>query len=93
VSSVVITGAPTDEVEVTLDPAKVAANGLTTGQIAAAVQQATLVQSIGSVRKGSTVIPLQVSGSLTSLDQIGQIFVSPAASPGAPPSLRSRSTR
>jgi hydrophobic/amphiphilic exporter-1 (mainly G- bacteria), HAE1 family len=84
VSSVVITGAPTDEVEVTLDPAKLAANGLSAGQVAAALQQATLVQSIGSLREGNTVIPLQVSGSLTSLDQIGRIFVSPGGIPGRP---------
>ena len=84
VSSVVITGAPTDEVDVTLDPAKLAAHGLTAGQVAAALQQATLVQSIGSLKEVNTVIPLQVSGSLTSLDQIGKIFVSPAGVPGRP---------
>ena len=84
VSSVVITGAPTDEVDVTLDPAKLAAHGLSAGQVASALQQATLVQSIGSLREGNTVIPLQVSGSLTSLDQIGKIFVSPVNIPGRP---------
>ena len=72
VSSVVITGAPTDEVDVILDPAKLAANGLSPGQVAQALQQATLVQSIGSLREGNNVIPLQVSGALTSLDQIGR---------------------
>ena len=84
VSSVVITGAPTDEVDVILDPIKLATHGLSPGQVAAALQQATLVQSIGSLREGNTVIPLQVSGSLTSLDQIGQISVSPGAIPGRP---------
>jgi HAE1 family hydrophobic/amphiphilic exporter-1 len=84
VSSVVITGAPTDEVDVVLNPAKLAAQGLSAGQVAAALQQAALVQSIGSLREGNTVIPLQVSGSLTSLDQIGKIFVSPANIPGRP---------
>ena len=84
VSSVVITGAPTDEVDVTLDPAKLAAGGLAAGQVASALQQASLVQSIGALRDGNTVIPLQVSGSLTSVDQIGKIFVSPAAVPGRP---------
>src|SRR5258706_422048 len=69
VSSVVITGAPTDEVDVVLNPAKLAAQGLSAGQVAAALQQAALVQSIGSLREGNTVIPLQVSGSLTSQDQ------------------------
>jgi HAE1 family hydrophobic/amphiphilic exporter-1 len=84
VSSVVITGAPTDEVDVILNPAKLAAQGLSAGQVAAALQQAALVQSIGSLREGNTVIPLQVSGSLTSLDQIGKIFITPASIPGRP---------
>jgi HAE1 family hydrophobic/amphiphilic exporter-1 len=47
VSSVVITGAPTDEVDVTLDSAKLAAHGLSAAQVSAALQQATVVQSIG----------------------------------------------
>ena len=34
VSSVVISGAPTDEVDVTLDPAKLASHGVTTAQVA-----------------------------------------------------------
>src|SRR3982075_2735 len=84
VSSVVITGAPTDEVDVTLDPVKLAAHGLSSGQVAAALQQAALVQSIGSLREGNTVIPPQVAGSLTSLDQIGKVFVSPGGAPGRP---------
>jgi HAE1 family hydrophobic/amphiphilic exporter-1 len=84
VSSVVITGAPTDEVDVTLDPAKLAAAGVTTAQVAAALQQATAVQSIGSLKQGSTTIPLQVSGALTSVDQIAKVTVTPAAAPGGP---------
>src|SRR5437870_2421203 len=80
VSSVVITGAPTDEVDVTLDPAKLAANRVTVSQVAAALQQASIVASIGSLKQGSATIPLQVSGSLTSIDQIGKITVIPPAS-------------
>ncbi|MGH7764840.1 MAG: efflux RND transporter permease subunit [Candidatus Dormibacteraceae bacterium] len=82
VSSVVISGAPTDEVDVTLDPAKLAAHGIGLGQVAQALQAASAVQSIGSLKQGDTTIPLQVSGSLTSLDQIGKITVTPAAVPG-----------
>jgi HAE1 family hydrophobic/amphiphilic exporter-1 len=84
VSSVVLTGAPTDEVDVILDPAKLATYGVTSGQVAAALQQATIVQSVGSLKDGSATIPLQVSGSLTSLDQIAKVTVTPAASPVAP---------
>src|SRR5437660_9249061 len=81
VSSVVITGAPTDEVDVTLDPARLAAHGLSAAQVSAALQQATVVQSIGSLRQGSATIPLQVSGSLSSLDQISNLTVTLAGSP------------
>jgi HAE1 family hydrophobic/amphiphilic exporter-1 len=81
VQSVVITGAPTDEVDVTLDPLKLAAHGVTVGQVAAALQQASIVQSVGSLKQGSASIPLQVSGSLTSLDQIGKITVNPTGAP------------
>jgi hydrophobic/amphiphilic exporter-1 (mainly G- bacteria), HAE1 family len=84
VTSVVITGAPTDEVDVTLDPAKLTAHGVTIGQVAAALQQATVVESLGSVQAGSATIPLQISDSLTSLDQISSVMVNPAA--GAPTS-------
>jgi hydrophobic/amphiphilic exporter-1 (mainly G- bacteria), HAE1 family len=80
VSSVLITGAPTDEVDVTLDPVKLAAHGVAVGQVASALQQASLVQSVGSIKQGSATIPLQVSGSLTSLEQIGNITVVPASS-------------
>jgi HAE1 family hydrophobic/amphiphilic exporter-1 len=87
VSSAVLTGAPTDEVDVTLDPLKLAAYGITVSQVASALQQASAVLSVGSLKQGSATIPLQVTGSLTSLDQIGKITVTPgfgAATGGRP---------
>ena len=78
VSSVVITGAPTDELDVVLDPKKLAAYGVTVTQVASAIQQTGIVQSIGSLKQGSATIPLQIAGSLTSADQIGKITVTPA---------------
>jgi len=81
VSSVVMTGAPTDEVDVTVDPLKLAAHGVTVSQVAAALQQASVVQSIGSIKDGSTTVPLQVSGALTSLEQIRAVTVTPPANP------------
>ena len=75
VSSVSLSGAPTQEVQVVLDPAKLAAHGLTTSAVATALQQATLVQSVGSVKEGAATIPIQISGSLTSLDQIQGVLV------------------
>ncbi len=78
VSSLVITGAPTDEVDVTLDPIKLAAHRVSLAQVASALQQATVVQSVGSLRQGTGTIPLQVTGYLTSLEQISNIVVIPA---------------
>ena len=98
VSSVVLTGAPTDEVDVTVDPIKMAAHGLTVTQVAAALQQASIVQSVGSLKQGSATIPLQVSGSLTSLDQIGKVTVTPplgtqsGGKPAAPVSINQLGT-
>jgi HAE1 family hydrophobic/amphiphilic exporter-1 len=80
VSSVVITGAPTDEVDVTLDPVALAAHGLTPAQVASALQQASIVQSVGSLKNGSATIPLQVSGYLTSLAQISNLTIATATS-------------
>jgi len=88
VSSVVITGAPTDEVDVTLDPVKLVSYRLTPLQVSSALQQATVVQSVGSLKNGSSTIPLQVTGSLTSLDQISNVTVAVIAAPpgsAAPP--------
>ncbi len=82
VSSVLITGAPTDEVDVTLDPLKLAAAGVSPAQVASALQQASVVQSVGSLRNGTATIPLQVTGSLTSLEQIAGVPV-PAGSRGS----------
>jgi hydrophobic/amphiphilic exporter-1 (mainly G- bacteria), HAE1 family len=81
VSTVNLTGAPTQEVDVTLDPAKLAAHGLSVGQVSAALAQATTVQSVGALRDNGTVVPLQIAGSLTSLDQIGNLLVSAAGVP------------
>jgi len=79
VSTVNLTGAPTQEVDVTLDPAKLAAHGLSIAQVSAALAQATTVQSVGALKDNGTVVPLQISGALTSVDQIGNVLVSPAA--------------
>ena len=89
VSSVVITGAPTDEVDVTLDPAKLLAHGVSTGQVASVLQQASIVQSVGSLKQGSATIPLQVTGFITSLDQISNIVVVPASAASSPATTKS----
>jgi hydrophobic/amphiphilic exporter-1 (mainly G- bacteria), HAE1 family len=81
VSTVNLTGAPTQEVDVTLDPAKLANHGISVGQVSAALAQATTVQSVGALRDNGTVVPLQIAGALTGLDQIGNLPVSAAGVP------------
>ena len=82
IASVSISGAPTEEVQVVLDPLKLATHGVGIAQVAAALQAASAVESIGALKQGDATIPLQVAGSLTSLDQIGAIVVNPTALPG-----------
>ncbi|MEA2634222.1 MAG: hypothetical protein QOH92_989 [Chloroflexota bacterium] len=81
VSTVNLTGAPTQEVDVTLDPAKLAARAISVGQVSAALAQAATVQSVGALRDNGTVVPLQIAGALTSVDQIGSVLVSAAGVP------------
>ncbi|MBO0743547.1 MAG: efflux RND transporter permease subunit, partial [Candidatus Dormibacteraeota bacterium] len=78
VSTVQVAGAPTQQMLVTVDPARLAAHGVTEQAVVAAIQQASLVQSVGSINDNGTSIPVQVSGSLTSVQQIEAIPVSPA---------------
>jgi hydrophobic/amphiphilic exporter-1 (mainly G- bacteria), HAE1 family len=80
VSNLTVTGAPTKEVHVTVDPAKLAAHGIGISQVAVALQQAAAVQSVGTVKEDGRTIPVQIAGSLTSLDQIGAVTVTPGAS-------------
>jgi hydrophobic/amphiphilic exporter-1 (mainly G- bacteria), HAE1 family len=83
VTSVTLDGAPLEEVQVTLDPAQLAAHGMTMSQVVSALQQAALVQSVGTVQDGGATVPIQVSKSLTSLDQISNLQVSPSSGAAA----------
>lgn len=63
-------------------PVKLAARGVSAAQVASALQQATVVQSVGSLKQGTASIPLQVAGPLTSLDHIASIVEDPPSDPG-----------
>jgi HAE1 family hydrophobic/amphiphilic exporter-1 len=82
VSAANVTGAPTQEIEVVLDPARLAARGLSSAQVVSAIQQAAATQSVGAVSASGTVIPVQVSGSITEASQVASITVSPTAGAG-----------
>ena len=62
VSAVQVAGAPTEQVLVTVDQASLAQHGLTEQAVVAAIEQASLVQSVGSVNDNGTSVPVQVSG-------------------------------
>ncbi len=83
VSAVQVAGAPTEQVLVTVDQASLAQHGLTEQAVVAAIEQASLVQSVGSVNDNGTSVPVQVSGSLTSVQQIEAIPVTPTAGAGS----------
>ena len=78
VATVSVTGAPTDEVDVILNPGALAQHRLSVTQVVAALQQATVVQSIGALQNNGALVPVQVSGALTSVDQIGNLLVNPS---------------
>jgi HAE1 family hydrophobic/amphiphilic exporter-1 len=85
VSSVSLTGAPIQEVQVVLDPAKLAAIGVTISEVSVAIGQSDVVMSVGTVQKDGATIPVEVFGSVTSVDQIGAIAVTAAkGSPTGP---------
>jgi hydrophobic/amphiphilic exporter-1 (mainly G- bacteria), HAE1 family len=87
VSAANVTGAPTQEIDVVLDPARLAAHGLTSAQVVSAIQQAGTTQSIGAVTSGGSVIPVQVSGSIADASQVASIVVGPTSRPSQPATI------
>lgn len=86
VSTVSVSGAPGQEVQVTLDPQKLSAHGVSLSEVVATLQGASLVQSVGSVQDNGHAVPVRISSSLQSLAQIAALDVTPTS---AGPSGRS----
>ena len=72
---VVISGAPTEEVLVELDPAQVAALGLNAQLIAAAIQRSDSKVAAGELLGSANEIQLEVTGELDSLDRVRNVLV------------------
>lgn len=73
VSSVNVTGAPTEQVLVTLNPAKAALHGISLATVESTIQSSALTQSVGTVLGNDTAIPVYVSSSFSSISQIEQL--------------------
>ncbi len=68
-------GAPTEEVLVSVDPARAAALGLTADAIAAAIRAADAKVQAGRLRGASTDLLLGVTGEITALDRLRRVVV------------------
>jgi hypothetical protein len=68
-------GAPTEEVLVTVDPARAASLGLTADAIAAAIRAADSKVQAGRLRGASSDLLLGVTGEITALDRLRRVVV------------------
>ncbi|GAB6179525.1 efflux RND transporter permease subunit [Desulfotomaculum defluvii] len=75
VGSVYISGGKTREIKVILDPAKMEAYGLSTGQVMQAIASDNINGTAGRVDKGSSQTTLRVVGEYKSLDQLKQVQI------------------
>jgi HAE1 family hydrophobic/amphiphilic exporter-1 len=76
VASAAISGGQDRVVNVTVDPAKISAYGLTLDQIQQSLGSSNLSGSAGSVREGDGKLNIRVQGEFTSVDQIALTPVS-----------------
>ncbi|MGH7776323.1 MAG: efflux RND transporter permease subunit, partial [Candidatus Dormibacterales bacterium] len=79
VSNVELTGAPTQQVEVTLNPRKLALHQISASAVSAALQQASMVQSAGTLEQDGHTVPVEISGGITSVEQIANTMVAAGA--------------
>ena len=85
VSNVNLTGAPTNEVLVTVNPALALRHHVSVSQVAAAISGSSVVESVGAITQDGESIPVQVYGQLDSIAQItGTVIPVTTAQGGAP---------
>ena len=82
VASVDITGGETQRVMVTLDPAKLATNGISASQVSGVLSANNLTFPAGQILADGTKIPVSTIGAFTTIDQIRSLVVGVA--PSAP---------
>ena len=79
VASVAVTGAPEDEIRVEVDPEKMRALGLTTDDVARAVQAANANGAGGTIRRGQFRFSVRAMTEFRALEEIAETPIGPPA--------------
>ncbi|MBL1981091.1 efflux RND transporter permease subunit, partial [Klebsiella pneumoniae] len=74
---VAIGGVMPQQINVDISLAKMAARGVTLNQLAAILARLNVVSSAGEIRVGSESIRLHPTGEFQSIDELGDLLVSP----------------
>jgi HAE1 family hydrophobic/amphiphilic exporter-1 len=85
VENVTTSGGSVQVVSVVLDPAKMAALGVSAGDVTAALQAANVSVPVGGVAVDGTQLPVRVASEVTDLPQVRAIPVPPSAPAAAAP--------
>ncbi len=79
VASVAVTGAPEDEIRIEVDPEKMRALGLTTNDVAVAVQAANANGAGGTIRRGQFRFSVRAMTEFRRLDEIADTPIGPVS--------------
>ena len=86
VRSVAVSGVADQQVTIALDPAALAAAGLSPQQVSTILQDNGVVVPAGTVAEGDRTLSVQVGTAVTTVDELAALpLVSPTAAPGTPP--------
>jgi HAE1 family hydrophobic/amphiphilic exporter-1 len=77
VTTVDLTGAPVQQVQVTLSTARLSHYHLSIGQVIATLQQSSTIQSVGTLQQNGHSVPIEVSSVLSSLGGIRNVEIAP----------------
>lgn len=75
VSRVEVVGGSTNQLVIQLDPAKMAAAGITTDQISGALQANDISIPAGTITSGSSSLPVRVDSQIATMDQLNALVV------------------
>ncbi|MGI8485186.1 MAG: efflux RND transporter permease subunit [Thermomicrobiales bacterium] len=79
VSRVEVVGGSTNQLVIQLDPAKMAAAGVTTDQISGALQANNISIPAGTILTGTTSLPVRVDGQINTMDKLNALVVGATA--------------
>ena len=82
VSSVTLKGVATNELKIVVDKEKAASLGISLSSIQSALEGLNYALPLGTVNKDAITIPIRLTGSATTLDQIKNVVLSSAAASG-----------